>query len=122
MIDYIETQAKDGTPIRIEVESTQKAGTGFGRQSSSADVSGDFAQDAYNQVLSTIRACANGVIDTLQNLDASPSAASIDFAIKIDAEAGAMVAKSMGDAQIKVSLSWKQVEPESVEEDKEQES
>jgi hypothetical protein len=119
MIDYIETQAKDGTPIRIEVEETQRTGTGFGRQASPADSASGLAKEAYNQALSTIRACANGVIDTLQNLDAAPNAASINFAIKIDAEAGAMVAKSLNDAQFKVSLSWKQVEPETAEEDKE---
>jgi hypothetical protein len=69
-------------------------------------------------MLNTVRICANGVIQTLQNLDTLPSAASIDFAIKIDAEAGAMIAKSLGDAHFKVSLSWKQVEPEAKDDKK----
>ena len=112
MTDYIETQAKDGTMIRIEVESTTKAGAGFTRPSAAAAVTGEASRDAYQQVLATIQACANGMIETLQNLDAAPSAASINFAIKIDAEAGAMVAKSGNEAQFKVALSWKQVEPE----------
>jgi hypothetical protein len=60
-----------------------------------------------------VRICANGIIETLQGLNSLPNTASIDFAIKIDAEAGAMIAKSLGDAHFKVSLSWKQVEPES---------
>lgn len=115
MIDYIETQTKDGATIRIEVEPGQKGGAGFTRQTSSTNVSSDAVKDAYDQTLNTIRACANGVIDTLQNLDAAPNAASISFAIKIDAEAGAMISKSMNDAQFKVSLSWKQVEPEEPE-------
>jgi hypothetical protein len=117
MIDYIETKTKDGTPIRIEVESAQKSGAGFARSASSDDVSGETAKEAYSQVLGTIRACADGVIDTLQNMEAAPNSASIDFAIKIDAEAGAMVAKSMGDAHFKVSLSWKQVEPDQEKKD-----
>ena len=113
MIDYIETKTSDGTPIRIEVETSSKSGAGFARSSPAAEA--EAAKDAYNQTLNTIRACANGVIETLQNLEAAPSAASINFAIKVDAEAGATVAKSVNDAQFKISLSWKQVEPDADE-------
>ena len=119
MVDYIEAQTKDGLKIRIEVE-PEKTGAGFGHQSSISDDSSQVAKNAYNQTLDTIRACANGVVDTIQNLDALPSAASINFAIKIDAEAGAMIAKSGSEAQFKVSLSWKQVEPEQEEQKKEE--
>jgi len=115
MTEYIETKTKDGVAIRIEVEADAKGSAGFARQATTGDVSTETAQDAYNQTLNTIRACANGVIDTWQSLDAQPSSASIEFAIKIDAKAGAMIAKSAGAAQFKVSLSWKQIEPESEE-------
>jgi hypothetical protein len=75
-------------------------------------------------MLTTVRACANGVIDTLQNLDATPSAASVVFAVRVDGEAGAMIAKSMNEAQFKISLSWKQSgsdkEPEEKEKEKEE--
>ena len=120
MTEYIEAQAPDGTVIRIEVESTAKSGAGFARPSAATDVSGHAAQEAYQQALGTIRVCANGVIETLQNLEVAPSAASINFAIKIDAEAGAMIAKSVNDAQFKVALSWKQAGAES--EDKNEKS
>ena len=113
MTQYIETFTDDGTAIRIEVEADAKmGGVGFARQASPDDVSSASTKDAYDQTLKTIRGCANGVIDTIQNLDALPSTASIDFAIKIDPEAGAMIAKSGADAQFKVSLSWKQPEPD----------
>jgi hypothetical protein len=109
MIDYIETTAQDGTVIRIEVESSKGTTTGFHRQASTpTNVSNETTRDAYHQTLSAIRACAAGVIDTLQKLETPPAGASIQFAIKIDAEAGALIAKSGGDAQFKISLSWKQ--------------
>jgi hypothetical protein len=117
MADYIETKTKSGATIRIEVESG-RLGAGFGHQSSTKVDSGAAGTSVYDQTLETIRACANDVIDTLQNLEAPPSAASIDFAIKIDGEAGAMIAKSGADAQFKVSLSWKQVEPGQDEKEK----
>ncbi len=110
MTHYIETKTKDGSIIRIEVEDASKPSTGFARQSSPTNVSGEAAEDAYEQTLQTIKGCANGVIDTLQNLETLPSAASIDFAIKIDAEVGSMIAKSRDDGQFRVSLSWKQPE------------
>ena len=113
MAQYIETYTKDGTSIRIEVESdTKLGGVGFARQAPSDDLSNEVTKNAYDQTLKTIRGCADGVIDTIQSLEALPSTASIDFAIKIDPEAGAMIAKSASDAQFRVSLSWKQPEPD----------
>ena len=112
MADYIETKTKDGATIKIEVEAVSKVAAGFSRAASPANVSHDGVKDAYDQVLNTVQVCANGVIQTIQDLKTLPSAASVDFAIKIDADAGAMVAKSLGDAHFKVSLSWKQVEPD----------
>ncbi len=112
MAEYIETQTKDGATLKIEVESISKMAAGFTRSTSPANVSHDGVKDAYDQTLQTVRICANGMIETLKGLDTLPSSASIDFAIKIDADAGAMVAKSLGDAHFKVSLSWKQVEDE----------
>jgi glucosamine 6-phosphate synthetase-like amidotransferase/phosphosugar isomerase protein len=117
MADYIETQTKDGSTIRIEVADTSKAGVGFSRSATATQISTEETKDAYDQLLTTIRHCANGVIETLQNLEALPNSASIDFAVKIDAEAGAMVAKSREDAQFRVSLSWKQAEPEKKDND-----
>jgi hypothetical protein len=118
MAEYIETKTKDGIILKIEVESTSKVAAGFSRSASPANVSHDGVKDAYDQTLQTVRTCANGIVETIQGLDTLPSAASIDFAIKIDAEAGALIAKSLSDAHFKVSLSWKQVEPESKDDKK----
>jgi hypothetical protein len=118
MTYYIETQTKDGASLKIEVESAAKTSTGFSRSASPANVSHEAVQDAYDQTLQTIRACANGVIETIQGLTVQPNSASIDFGIKIDGEVGALVARSLGDAHFKVSLSWKQAEPEAKEDKK----
>ena len=112
MTHYVQTVTKDNASVRIEVEDTSKPTPGFSRPSAPADVSTEAAREAYSQTLDTIRVCANGLIDTIQGLEAPPSTASIDFSIKIDAEAGALVAKSRDEGQFRVSLSWKQAEPE----------
>jgi hypothetical protein len=117
MTDYIETKTNDGTPIRIEIESVaKKVGAGFSPHAADGD-GGAESENAYTQTLNTIRACANGVVETLQDLESPPSAASIEFAIKVDAKAGVLIAKVPGDSHFKVSLSWKQVEPEKQEEE-----
>jgi acetamidase/formamidase len=115
MTHYIESKAKDGSVIKIEVTDTSKHSAGFTRESNSpTDVSGDASADAFVQALQTIQSCATGVIETLQKLETMPpNAAAFDFSVKVDAEVGAMIAKSRDEGQFKVSLSWKQPEPES---------
>lgn len=115
MIHYIEIQTKEGATLRIEVESTSKTGVGFTRQPSPTDVSSEGVKDVYDQTLTAIQSWANGVLDSVQNIATQPSAATVDFAIKIDGEAGAMIAKSRDEGQFKVSLSWKQPEAEKEE-------
>lgn len=112
MIHYIESYTENGSPIRIEVEDTSKPAAGFTRHTSPSDLSSDAVKDAYDQTLNVIKSCANGIIDTIQNLSAPPSAAAVEFSVKIDAEVGAMIAKARDEGQFKVSLSWKQSEPD----------
>jgi hypothetical protein len=108
MANYIETKTKNGQTILIEVEQSTK-GVGFAPKTAMPEV---VTANAYQQTLETIQACATGIIDTLQGLETPPQTTSVNFSIKIDSEVGAMIAKSAENAQFKVSLSWKQNEPE----------
>ena len=117
MTHYIETKTKSGNVIRIEVEDTSKPSPGFTRSVPPTNVSGETAESAYGDLLQTIEGCAAGVVDSIQSLDAPPSSASVDFAIKIDGEVGVMIARSREDSQFRVSLSWKQPEPEKTDSD-----
>lgn len=108
MINYIETEAPDGTPIRVEIEPMPK-GVGFGKKPTAADDKSDTEQ-AYEKTLSTIRICATDIINTIQALPTPPQTAAVNFGIKIDGDAGAMIAKNTEMAHFKVSLSWKQGE------------
>ncbi len=114
--EYIETKTKDGTLVRIEVEPGSKVKTGFGGQVDTDAGDNEAAANAYDETLNTIRACANGMVDTLQTMDTPPKSASVEFALKVDAKAGPMIAKSSSNVHFKVSLSWNQSEPEKEEE------
>ena len=113
--EYIETKTKDGSTIRIEVEPGTKTKTGFGGQIDSGAIDNQAAATAYEETLNTIRACASGIVDTLQAMDTPPKGASLEFAIKVDANAGPLIAKSGSDVHFKVSLNWQQPEPEQEE-------
>lgn len=112
MTHYIETKTKDGAIIRIEVEDTSKPSPGFTRQvTTPTNVSGDSAENAFAEVLTAISGLANGVVETMRSLSTVPNAAAIEFAVKVDGEVGALIAKRRDDGQFKVSLSWKEPEP-----------
>jgi hypothetical protein len=108
MTHYIETKTKDGIPFRIEVEDTSKPTPGFTRTSTPTNVSSEAAAEAFAQLLQAVQGVASDLINTVQTLESAPSVTAVDFAIKIDPEVGALVARSRDDAQFRVSLTWKE--------------
>ncbi|HEY85845.1 MAG TPA: hypothetical protein G4N96_12130 [Chloroflexi bacterium] len=109
MREYIESRIGNEGTILIEV-SNNKTAVGFGAHQSQEDK--EKADNAFNQALNTIRLAANGVLETLNTLPEKPDHVKIDFAIKIDSDARAMLAKaSSSDAQLKVSLAWRTPPP-----------
>lgn len=111
MADYLETIVSDGGSILIEVE-TYARGTGFGKMTEGERARK--AEAAFGQALDTIRLAATSVIKTLGDVPERPDDVRVEFGIKFDAEAGAMLARGP-DAQLKVSLAWRR-EPEGKEE------
>ena len=111
MSHYIESIVGDDGRILIEVE--EAGGTvGFGAPPASGK---DKPHNAFNQALHLIQLAASSVLETLDTLEEKPSAARIEFAIKFDADARAMLAKLAGDAQLRVSLNWNTTKPEEEE-------
>jgi len=109
MRDYIESRVGNEGKILIEI-SNGKGAVGFGSHQSEEEK--EKVDNAFNQALNTIRLAANGVLETLNTLPEKPDHVKIDFAIKIDDDAQAMLAKaSSSDAQLKVSLAWRTPPP-----------
>ena len=114
MTNYIESIVGDSGKILIEV-SEPGGSVGFGAQEVTT-ASAEKAHNAFNQALHTIQLAASSVLETLHTLNEMPDTARIDFAIKFDAEAKAMIAKSPGSAQLNVSLTWTTTKPDAEEE------
>ncbi len=105
MVDFIESKAGKDGKILIEVKNIGGS-VGFGATQSKEQEA--HIDNAFNHALNTIRLAADSVLETLDTLDdRKPDHVKIDFAIKIDGHAGAMLARAdSGDAQLRVSLGW----------------
>jgi len=61
---------------------------------------------ALGQAMGTIQTLANRTTETINKLPNKPSAFELEFSIKIDAEAGAIVSKMSNEGNLKVRLVW----------------
>jgi len=64
------------------------------------------SQHAINAAMGTIRLMANRTIATLDTMANKPSQVEVEFAIKLDAKAGAFLASAGAEGSIKVKLVW----------------
>ncbi len=71
---------------------------------------------ALDKAMSTIRHMAKRTSDTIAKITDKPTAVVLEFGIKLDAEAGAYIAKVGTEAGFKVVLTW--TRPPQVQEDK----
>ncbi len=65
---------------------------------------------ALDKAMSTIRQMSQRVTKTVKNIDLvdRPSKVVLEFGLKLDAEAGALIAKASTEAGFKVVLTWEQ--------------
>jgi hypothetical protein len=73
------------------------------------DVAQKSAQ-ALEKAMSTIREMGQRVTDTVKDINVAdrPTKVELEFGLKFDAEAGAVVAKASTEAAFKVVLTWEQ--------------
>lgn len=64
------------------------------------------SKDAVNAAMRTIRLMANRTIATLDTMANKPSQVEVEFAIKLDAKAGALLASAGAEGSLKVKLVW----------------
>ncbi len=69
----------------------------------------DQAQEAFQKGMELVQGVSQDFVNTLSSIggDAKPNEAEVEFGIKLDAEAGAFVAKVGGGAHFIVTLKWK---------------
>lgn len=66
------------------------------------------SKKAIDQAMKTMRGMAKKTMDTIKEIPISerPNTISVEFGLKLNAEAGAVVAKAGVEAAIKVTMTW----------------
>lgn len=62
---------------------------------------------ALGQAMGTIYALANRTTEVINRLPSKPAEFELEFGIKIDAEAGAVVSKVGGEGNLRIKMVWK---------------
>jgi hypothetical protein len=62
---------------------------------------------AVQSAMSTIHQMARRVIATMQAVGEPPAEVAVEFGIKVDAAAGALIARTSGEASLQVKLTWR---------------
>lgn len=99
----------DGQVVDIYIEVDDKSvSPGGGRDTRGGLDQIGHAQAAFTKAMDLIHTCAEHVAETVGKIkeEARPHGFEIQLSIKIDAEVGAIIAKSRSEAQIQVTLRW----------------
>lgn len=105
-----EMRLSDGTAVRVEVDGQQDSGIDrVGRGSVSEAIRG--SAHTLQEALAHIRPAVEAVADSVRDLASRPDSVSVEFGIKLSAEAGVVVAKAASEANFAVRLEWNAREP-----------
>jgi hypothetical protein len=104
------TVEREGATILVEFDDLRQTGV---RQVSRGpgEISGKLAQKsarALDSAMGTIQGMAHRVTETVREIKVAerPDKVSVEFGLKLDAEAGAYIAKASTEAGFKVTLTW----------------
>jgi hypothetical protein len=68
------------------------------------------ANQSFAMALDNVEQAAQSVIDRLRSLSTAPDEIEVEFGVKLNAEAGAVIAKASSEAHFQIGLKWKKVE------------
>jgi hypothetical protein len=94
--------------VLIEMDGKPANTDAYGATRGAASKVLDSARDYFGDGMTLARACAASAVTSLSLLaeDVRPQEFELKLAIKLDAEAGAMLAKLGAEAQLEVTLKW----------------
>lgn len=103
MPEYLEVALEDGSSLKIEVEPTHPTGVVPAARPEELVVK---AKGIFDSAMQTIKATANEFVKEIKALDLAPDQVEVQFGVKIDAEVGAMVAKTGAEAHYIITFMW----------------
>jgi NTP-dependent ternary system trypsin peptidase co-occuring protein len=97
-------ELEQGGSVVVEVDPPR--GTGMERIGRTADAVRD-ATAGLERALGDVRRAASATLAQFQSMAQRPSEIQLSFGVKIDAQVGAFVAKTGGEANFQVTVTWK---------------
>ncbi len=101
----VEFPLEDGSNIWVEVDEPEGAGWNE-RVSRRGDKTVEKANQSFEKALDKVKPTANAVISKLRDLSYSPDEITVEFGLKFNAKAGAVLAAAGIEANYKVTLKW----------------
>ncbi len=101
----IEFPLEDGNSITVEVDELEPEG-GVVRAARPGEIAAKAGQ-TFEAALDRIRPAASIIITKLRALSDPPDEMTVEFGLKMNAEAGAVIAAAGAEANYKVTLKWK---------------
>lgn len=103
MTQLVRMGVADGTSVLVEVsDDTSGPVTRGGRADELVESAGASLEHALDQLGPVV----NGVVSRLREAADWPDDVSIEFSIKLSADANVIIARSGGEANFKISLHW----------------
>jgi hypothetical protein len=102
MKKLIKFRAASGPDVLIEVDEDAEGMGQVGREDHVADLT----QETFERAMSGIRPITDRIMSTLRDLN-NPEELALQFGIKLSAEAGVILASASAEANISVTMKWK---------------
>lgn len=100
-----EFSLEGGGSILVEVDETESK-EGTVRVARGTDGITEKAQLTFEKSLSKIKPAAESLIASLRDLSYSPDEVGVEFGLKLNSKAGAIIASVGAEANFKVTLTW----------------
>lgn len=102
MTHYFEIPVDDAEPIRIELSRSEAGVVPVGRERGVPAR----ATESLWQAIDRVRPVAATVVEQFRQLPVTPSTVTAEFGVKFSTEAGALIARTSGEAHLTVTLTW----------------
>lgn len=106
MARLVEFPLERGGSLLVEIEET----LGSGPRPAASEGTVETATIGLEQAISKVKPLAETLLEQLRGLMQQPNTVVVEFGIKLNAQVGAIVAKTGVEGNCKVTLSWKNVE------------
>jgi hypothetical protein len=97
----VEYQLEDGGAIVAEIDDNEP---GVERATRADNITA--AADTFQSALAKVRPATNVILQQFRDLADPPTEVTVDFGIRLNVKAGAVIASSEGEGHFQVTLTW----------------